>query len=81
MILFEAKTKCGYTSCKIDARILFGLNLKRNILKQLQKKNISYLIVDNLTIVDRWDSLDNQYLKTFYIECIDVLLSTILGKY
>ncbi len=75
LILFVRKNKL--TSCYVDLQILLSLNGKKSIEKQLVKKNISYVIVDELTIVKKYDSIPNEYNKHYYKKCLNILFDTI----
>ena len=71
----------NFISYNIDKNILLSLNSKKNIIIQLEKKNISYIIVENTTIMKKYDSNPNDYNKYFYKECLYMILDTIKGKY
>lgn len=79
MLLFVEKDK--YNSYGIDKIILSSLKRRRDIKAQLRALNISYLVVDNLTIISRHDSKNNQYSKIYLKVSIQNVLHKLLGKY
>ncbi len=79
MILFLNKDD-NFVSCDIDLYILLSLNKKRSLKNQLKKKHISYMIVDNLNILEKFDSKPNEYHKYYYAACLDILFDAIKSK-
>lgn len=78
MIIFIKRNKL--TSCNIDKAILQSIQ-KKNVEHQLQKLDVSYIVMDNLTIIKKYDGLNNQYTKLYLYQAICMVLSEIMGKY
>jgi hypothetical protein len=89
LILFTADNAFGLTSCYIDFDILFSAARKskykfRNfwgIRNYLIKHNISFIIFDNTNIMERYDAVENNYDKYYYLTCFRKIKNTIVGKY
>ena len=61
----------------VDKMILEQFCSYNNKLVWLQKKHINYIIIDDISIVYKYDDKNSQYEKYFYL----CLLCNILGKY
>ncbi len=57
--------------CIIFINNSYGID--KEILKDINK-SISYIIVDNLTIIKIYNSYNNQYNKYFYYECLKTII-------
>lgn len=58
IIIFNEKDR--YISCNIDKQILRYLSIFDNI-KELEKKNINYIVFSNITIEKKYEVENNQY--------------------
>lgn len=58
LIIFYEKER--HISCDIDKQILKYLNIANNT-KQLENKNINYIVFSNITINKKYEVENNQY--------------------
>ena len=58
LIIFNEKNR--YISCDIDKQILRYLSISDNI-KNLENKNINYIVFSNITINKKYEVENNQY--------------------
>lgn len=64
------------TSWSYDQKILRRFHVGTNWQK-LKKYKISYIVIDNVTIIEKYDCPDNQYHRYFYLEAIKTILNKI----
>jgi hypothetical protein len=89
LILFTKNNTFGLTSCYIDYEILVNtarINKYRylnfyGIRKRLIKNNISFIIFDNVSIMEKYDAIENNYNKYYYLQCFKKIKNKIVGKY
>jgi hypothetical protein len=89
LILFTANNSMELTSCYIDFDILMSvarINKYKfrsfwGIRTYLKKHNISFKIFNNVTIIESYDAIDNNYNKLFYMTSFKKIMKCIKGKY
>ena len=64
--LFVFVTNKGYVFYGGDKLIIDNFCKSKNIFKWLQKKEINYLVIDNTSIIDSYESMESKYEK-YYI--------------
>lgn len=75
--LFIFETNKGLKYSGIDKCIIDRYCKNKNVKKWLQKKQINYLVIDNTTILEKYEAENSMYEKYYYLCC----LCNILGKY
>lgn len=62
-----------YYSYGVDLLILKQFR-KGNMLEQLKKYHIHYLLIDNIQITDFFDDGENKYEYYYYFTCLKIIL-------
>lgn len=66
LVIFNEKN--NVTSCYYDWWLLQGFKHKKNLLRQLDKKQINYVMVENINVLEEKKFSNNQYNRIYYFE-------------
>ena len=75
LLLFLQNGK--YKSCGGDRDILQLINFHGN-LKELEKRQINYKVIENINIIENFQCGNNQYTRYFYRALINQVFNKIL---